>query len=149
MPQSVLAEFDGKVIIPNEPLGFSPGQRLRITIEPLTAPESCIPDEALPSELERRDDGAVVVRGHRVSLHLILDMVYQGAGTREICERFPDIPAATVERVMEFCRQHAGPVRRYYEQQQSLARQCCDAEHRGPSLNELRDRRTATGRSSS
>lgn len=149
MPQSLLAEFDGKVIIPNEPLGFSPGQRLRITIEAVTAPEPCISDEALPPELERRDDGAIVVRGHRVSLHLILDAVYQGAATKEICERFPDIPVAKVQQVLDFCRQHAGPVRRYYEQQQSLARQYCDAEHRGRSLNELRERRTATGRPSS
>jgi uncharacterized protein (DUF433 family) len=150
MPKSVLAEFDGKVIIPNEPLGFSPGQRLRITIEAVTAaPQSGNLDTVLPPELERRDDGAIVVRGHRVSLHLILEMVFQGAGTREICERFPDIPAAKVDALLEFCRQHAEPIRRYYEQQQSVARQYCDVEHRAPSLTELRERRTATGRSSS
>ena len=149
MPQSLLAEFDGKVIIPIEPLQYSPGQRLRITIEVVTAAESCIPDEAMPEDLERRDDGAIVLRGHRVSLHLILDAVYQGAGTSEICRRFPDIPAATVEQVLDFCRRHAGAVRRYYDEQQSLANHYCDAEHRGPSLSELRERRTAAGRSAS
>ena len=143
MPQSLLAEFDGKVIIPNEPLGFPPGQQLRITIEAVIAADSCFPDEALPPELERRDDGAIVLSGHRISLYLILDLLNQGGGPKEICERFPDVPVAKVQQVLEFCRQHAGLVRRYYEEQQSLAQQTCDAEHRGPSINELRARRTA------
>ena len=33
MVQSILAKFDGAVIVPDEPLSLLPGQRLRVEIE--------------------------------------------------------------------------------------------------------------------
>jgi len=39
MAQSILAEFDGSVIVPDEPLHLSPGQRLRIEIQKVGSDE--------------------------------------------------------------------------------------------------------------
>jgi len=40
MAQSILAKFDGGVIVPDEPLALQPGQRLRVEIEPIEANEA-------------------------------------------------------------------------------------------------------------
>ena len=147
MPQTVSAEFDGKVIIPDQPLGYPRGQRLRITVEPLNRLDQSKLVAQLPPELEWREDGAIVVRGHRATLHLILDAIDRGAGLEEIHERFPDIGKEVLGRVLEFCRQHTELVRPYAEEQKSLAEQYCDAAHQGPSRDELRARRNASRRS--
>jgi hypothetical protein len=39
MIQSILAKFDGSVIVPDEPLALEPGQRLRVEIEAVAADE--------------------------------------------------------------------------------------------------------------
>jgi hypothetical protein len=39
MVQSILAKFDGSVIVPDEPLTLEPGQRLRVEIETIEADE--------------------------------------------------------------------------------------------------------------
>jgi predicted DNA-binding antitoxin AbrB/MazE fold protein len=39
MVQSILAKFDGGVIVPDEPLALQPGQRLRVAIETIEASE--------------------------------------------------------------------------------------------------------------
>ncbi|MEI8376659.1 MAG: hypothetical protein WCJ35_27910 [Planctomycetota bacterium] len=39
MVQSILAEFNGSVIVPDEPLALQPGQRLRVEIETIEADE--------------------------------------------------------------------------------------------------------------
>lgn len=42
------AHFDGKVIVPDEPLSFAPNQELRITIEPVESPADAVPTQAKP-----------------------------------------------------------------------------------------------------
>ena len=139
MTQTVSAEFDGKVIVPDHPLGFPRGQRLRITIEPVSGLDQSKLVAQLPPELECREDGVIVVRGHRITLHLILDAMDHGNGLEEIHERFPDIGKNVVGRILEFCRQHTDLVRQYCEEQKSLAQQYRDSAHQGPSRDELRE----------
>lgn len=143
MAQSISAEFDGKVIIPDQPLRYSPGQRLRIIVEAVQPSNDLreLPAE-LPPDLERREDGAIVVRGRRISLFLILDAMYRGLGAEEIQQRYPTLSGDAVDRIMKFCRQHEDSVRRFYDQQASIAREHCDPHHQGPSLEELRGRRS-------
>lgn len=53
------AHFDGKVLVPDEPLALKPNQRVRIQIEPIESIES----PPLPSDAKRRlglQRGAVV-----------------------------------------------------------------------------------------
>ena len=63
---TVNAHFDGKVIVPDEPLDFPPNQALRIQIEPLAdeAEESAlawivanaVESDALPTDLADQHD---------------------------------------------------------------------------------------------
>lgn len=147
MPQTVSAEFDGKVIVPDQPLGYPRGQRLRITIEPVSRLDHSALVAQLPPELEWRNDGAIVVRGHRITLHLILDAMDQGADLEEVRERYPDIGPEVLQRVLGFCQQHAELVRQYAEEQRSRAQQYCDSKHLGPTLDELRVRQKNSSRS--
>ncbi len=39
MPQDLTAHFDGKAIVPDEPLQLAPGQRLRVQIETIESDE--------------------------------------------------------------------------------------------------------------
>lgn len=147
MSETVSAEFDGSVIIPDQPLGYPRGQRLRITIEPVSRLDGSRLNTQLPPDLECRDDGAIVVRGHRIALHLILDSIDRGANLEQIHERYPDIDVEVLRRVLEFCQQHAELVRQYAEEQKSIVQQCCDSAHQGPSRDELRTRRITSSRS--
>lgn len=95
---------------------------------------------SLPDCLEQRDDGAIAVRGHRVSLHLILQGHYSGLSERQIHERFPSLSRENLRTVIAFCEQHPQAVRQYYDRQQSISQQALRDEHRAPSLDELRKR---------
>ncbi len=144
MPDSIFAEFDGNVIIPEQPLDYPAGQRLRITVEVAGAPVWPELAKILPSELEQREDEAIVVRGQRLALHLIVDAMNRGANLEEIHERFPQVEEDRLRRIIDFCRDHAEPVRRYCDQQQAITRQFCDVAHQGPTRDELLARRSGT-----
>jgi hypothetical protein len=50
------AHFDGKVLIPDEPLALKPNQKVRIELEPI---ESSIPTEPKPKRVLGQQPGAV------------------------------------------------------------------------------------------
>jgi len=52
------AHFDGKVIVPDEPVGLVAGSRLRVTIEPISSAGGSAPKLDLP--LLRGLDAALV-----------------------------------------------------------------------------------------
>ena len=93
----------------------------------------------LPACVETRDDGKVVVRGHRVSLHLILDAHYSGLSIDEIHDRYPSVPREAVREIMEFCGEHDEELRQFHAE--------CEAERERiagmietPDLQELRQK---------
>ncbi|WP_366524916.1 antitoxin family protein [Acaryochloris sp. IP29b_bin.137] len=43
MMQTIEAVFDGKVLLPGEPLDLNEGTRVRITVEPIEEPEATAP----------------------------------------------------------------------------------------------------------
>lgn len=95
----------------------------------------------LPACVETRDDGKVVVRGHRVSLHLILDAYYSGLSVEEILERYPSIPREAVREIVEFCSEHDEQMRQFHAE--------CEAERQRiagtietPDLQGLRRRKS-------
>jgi hypothetical protein len=61
---TVSAHFDGKVIVPDEPLDLPPNQALRIQIEPIGEEESAlawiaanaVDSDALPTDLAEQHD---------------------------------------------------------------------------------------------
>ncbi len=50
------AHFDGKVIVPDEPLALKPNQKLRISVEPI---EPSAPGEPKPRRILGQQPGAV------------------------------------------------------------------------------------------
>jgi len=58
-------------------------------------------DIELPDVAFRRDDGAILFNGTRVGLYVFLDNYLHGETLSELRERFPHIPAASMERVIE------------------------------------------------
>lgn len=64
MAQTILAKFDGDVIVPDEPLDLPRGQRLRVELEPIDGDQSRFADllelEAdipdVPSDLASQHD---------------------------------------------------------------------------------------------
>ena len=143
MSESISAEFDGNVIIPDRPLQYPVGQRLHIIIEPIRAGDPSWLLPKLPPELELRPDGAIVVSGSRISLYIVLEAQYLGLGIDEIHERFPSLSRDALGNILCFCQSHQEPLLRLYQQQQSIAEIHSDEDHQGPSLNELRERRRA------
>ena len=107
--------------------------------------EPVAPPVPLPDWLELRFDGGLVYRGHRVSVHLVLDSLEHGDSNAEIHDEFPTIPLAWIEatrdfraRQPEFCTTHLAKVHAL------AARIPCI----GPTLAELKSRmsqRTADG----
>lgn len=153
MSHSILAHFDGKVIVPDEPLDLPVGQRLKIGLEPIVAiaekPASLLEDAAaiteLPNVLEKHGDGGIVVRGHRISLHLILEFIHSGLNAKEIQQRLPSIPPPDLDEIIDWCRRNEELMNRYLEFQQIIVQATCDDDHRGPALDELRSRRIRNG----
>jgi hypothetical protein len=44
------AHFDGKTIVPDEPVSLTPNQKLRITIETIDASPAAVPDRVTGSQ---------------------------------------------------------------------------------------------------
>ena len=94
----------------------------------------------LPAGVETRDDGNVVVRGHRVSLFLILQSHYEGVEVEEIHERYPSVPMSTLREIVEFCRDNDEEMRQFYAEQEA-ERQRIAGTVETPSLRDLRRRK--------
>jgi len=99
---------------------------------------------ALPSCIETRGDGAIAIRGHRVTLYVLLDAIYgkTGVGLVQLQSFFPTIDRENLVEVMEYSQRPEA--RAFYEGHRRVA-----AENReqisatGPSLRDLRNRRSS------
>jgi len=92
-----------------------------------------------------RVGGGVRVSGHRVSLHVILDAMADGATPERMEEMFPTIPAEKLAAVVAFCRRHPEAMREYREERRAAAAvQAGGRTGTAPTLAELR-RRKAEG----
>jgi hypothetical protein len=102
---------------------------------------------ALPSFLEKRVDGAIVVRGHRVTLFSILEFIIANppaAGVLSLTNAFPTIPQDLMWKILTFYINNPDAIRAYfYEQQDVAANNERLHPYVGPSLTELRRRRQA------
>lgn len=106
--QTILAHFDGKFIVPDQPLSLPAGQALRIGIESVSAP---LP--ALPPELESVEYGGIRVRGARISLFLLLEALDVGETWEQIQERYPTVPESAVPGLQHYIQQHPGEMKNY------------------------------------
>ncbi|MBI1901956.1 MAG: hypothetical protein HYS13_12705 [Planctomycetia bacterium] len=100
------------------------------------------PNVDLPPCLERRSDGAIVVRGHRVALSSILECLDQEKqiSLPRLKTIFPTISADVLADVLAFCFRHAVEVRRYHDECEEVALAHRRAHASVPSLEELRRR---------
>lgn len=134
--QTILAHFDGKFIVPDQPLTLSVGQPLRVAIESVSQPS--LPD--LPLELEEQELGMVVVRGTRIPLYLVLGALYEGKSSAEILSAYPSIPASAIPPIKRFIEHHEAATRKYYESEKAeLDRQYAEGK-KAPTLESLRAR---------
>jgi len=94
----------------------------------------------LPESLEERPNQNIVIRGHRISLFLILHRHFSGSSEAELREWFPSISSEKMAAVLNFVRAHEDTMRAYFAQQQRIEDIILDNAHRGPTLAELRER---------
>ena len=113
--QTILAHFDGKFIVPDQPLLLPAGQALRISIDSVADPS--LPD--LPPELEEQELGMVVVRGTRIPLYLVLEALFAGKPSAEILSEYPSIPASAIPQIKRFVEQNDAAMRRHYESEKA------------------------------
>jgi uncharacterized protein (DUF433 family) len=99
-----------------------------------------IPLPELPPVLVRDEGGFVSVRGHRISLHLLLDRFFAGDNRLEIQEQYPSLAQETIDQVLDFVRTHPEPMRAYFAQQETISQLMYEIGPRGPTLEELRAR---------
>src|SRR3954469_5702418 len=106
--QTILAHFDGKFIVPDQPLSLPTGQALRVAIESVSPP--LFP--ALPPELEEQEKGMIVVRGTRIPFYLVVEALFAGKSPAEILSEYPSIPADAIPRIKRFVEQNEVPTRK-------------------------------------
>jgi len=97
-------------------------------------------DLNLPDCLVVRSDGAIVVRGHRISLALIAEAWLAGETLAQVGERFPSLSRDELRAVVEFCQVNPAAIRSYYKDYKRKEAAFFVEENRGPSLSELRNR---------
>jgi uncharacterized protein (DUF433 family) len=94
----------------------------------------------LPPVLERRDDAAIVVRGRRVSLYLVLRHYLEGFKADELHQRFPSVARHEIEELIAFYHQHRDACQEYLQECEARLSQLEQSAGTGPSLAELRAR---------
>jgi uncharacterized protein (DUF433 family) len=114
--------------------------KAKSTKNPDVCPISC---GELPDCLVQRDDGAIVVRGHRISLFVLLDRIRAGATARKLRDEFPTLPADAIKCIIAFCKSHPRECDEYFAWWEARIATMDDL---GPSLSELKRRRTIAGR---
>lgn len=100
-------------------------------------------DRELREQLEVRSDGAFVVRGHRVSVQLLLQARSDGLTVAAIRDRFSTITTDIIERLSKFASERPASVARWLAVEELAAERHCTEANRGPSLEELRSRLAA------
>ena len=138
--ETILAHFDGKFIVPDQPLSFPAGQALRIGIEAVLPP--VFPN--LPAELESKEDGMIVVRGTRIPLYLVAEALFQGKSQVDIQSEFPSIPGSSIPQIKRFVEQHEAATRTYCESEKAVLDKQYSEGRKAPTLESLRTR--ASGR---
>jgi uncharacterized protein (DUF433 family) len=106
--QTILAHFDGKNIVPDQPLSLPLGQALRVAIESVAPP---LP--TLPPELETVEYGGIRVRGTRISLFLLLEALDEGETWEQIQVRYPTVPHSAVPELRKYIQQHPDEMKSY------------------------------------
>jgi uncharacterized protein (DUF433 family) len=101
-----IAHPNGGPTRPPDPEGFH-----SVTDDPMD-----IGKIALPDSLRKLSDGTIRVKGHRISLYLILDTIYSGGNIPELRSRFPTIAESQLWEVMEFYVRHHQEMWRYYRE---------------------------------
>lgn len=71
---------------------------------------------------ESRGRGVYWIRGHRISLHLLLEFIFVGEQAQQLAARFPTLSGETLQRVLEFVGQHEAVLREYHQAQQACNR---------------------------
>jgi uncharacterized protein (DUF433 family) len=100
----------------------------------------------LPDVLEQRADGAIVVRGHRITLFAILEWIESAerVAAAEMCQAFPTLPVETAQEVLQFILAHRDELLPYVAQQREIAdRHELRFPPRGASLADMRNRKQA------
>ncbi len=133
--QTILAHFDGKFIVPDQPLSLPAGQALRIGIERLAAP---LP--VLPPELEQVAYGGVRVRGTRVSLLLLLQALEAGENWEQIRERYPTVPDSSVPGLKHFIQEYPCELQAYLASERKFIETMRAESNPGLTLEVLRKR---------
>jgi hypothetical protein len=104
----------------------------------------------LPPFLDERDDGAIVVHGHRVTLFAILEAKAElqrqnqdrAVTAAAIADEFPSISVETIADVLQFCTRNPIPVGQYFAEETAIAEQnALEHPYTGPTLEQLRRRR--------
>jgi uncharacterized protein (DUF433 family) len=107
--------------------------------------QSIIPSSLteLPACLERRSDGAIVVRGHRVTLFALVDFIKtKSSAVADLLEAFPTLSRDLIWDILHFYSSHSAAVEAYYGEQLEIAAKN-EKPYSGPSLEELKRRRQA------
>jgi uncharacterized protein (DUF433 family) len=67
----------------------------------------------LPDFLTQDDDGEIRLTGHRIGLYTIVRCVQEGYSAERICEEFPSLKLALVEKVLSFAEENKAEVSAY------------------------------------
>lgn len=94
----------------------------------------------LPACVETREDGSIVVRGHRVSLYLILQAHYEGLAVDGIHERYPSIPLSSIREIADYCRDNGEMMRQFFAEQVADHQRVAETVET-PDLRDLRHRK--------
>jgi len=95
----------------------------------------------LPAVLEGRPGGIFVVRGHRITLHLIAEFYF--GGMREAAamhDQFPTLSLADVQQVLSYIERHESALRAYHEANLRCCEEWKSESKPGPSIEEMRER---------
>jgi hypothetical protein len=104
----------------------------------------------LPECLQRRDDGAIVVAGHRVTLFAFLEAIEELGQSSipvtlsALSDLFPSVATETIASVLQFVALNPVAIGHYRRNELLIAqRNAADFPYIGPSLESLRQRRSA------
>ena len=104
----------------------------------------------LPEFLQRRDDGAIVITGHRVTLFAFLEAAaeLEQSGIPDtvsaLSDLFPTVATETIANVLQFVALNPVAIGQYRRNELLIAqRNATEFRYTGPSLESLRQRRSA------
>ncbi len=94
-----------------------------------------------PANLESRPGGIYVIRGHRITLHLIAEFYFGGMrDAAAMQEQFPTLSLADVQQILSYIGRHESEMRAYHEANLRCCEEWKSESRPGPSIEELRAR---------